>query len=100
VRHIVEAQTAPMRLFYEQVVAAADDDLEFVRVRDDVLPADLRQTGHSSSIFWPAPGAGDHRLGGGRRQPRAEAIGAVAHQPPASRPGQDFCAHDAALAGS
>lgn len=43
--NIVEAQTAPMRLFYEQIIAAAEADLELVRVRDDALPADLRACG-------------------------------------------------------
>jgi nucleoside-diphosphate-sugar epimerase len=43
--NIVEAQTAPMRLFYEQVIAAAGADLELVRVGDDTLPADLRAVG-------------------------------------------------------
>ncbi|SCL73211.1 Nucleoside-diphosphate-sugar epimerase [Micromonospora peucetia] len=43
--NIVEAQTAPMRLFYEQIIAAADADLELVRVSDEVLPVDLRASG-------------------------------------------------------
>ncbi|MEV4411202.1 NAD-dependent epimerase/dehydratase family protein [Catellatospora sp. NPDC049609] len=43
--NIVEAQTAPMRLFYEQIIAAAGADLELVRVADEVLPADLRASG-------------------------------------------------------
>jgi nucleoside-diphosphate-sugar epimerase len=43
--NIVEARTAPMRLFYEQIVAAAGAELELVRVRDDLLPADLRAVG-------------------------------------------------------
>jgi hypothetical protein len=34
-----------MRLFYQQIVAAAGHDLELVRVSDDVLPADPRATG-------------------------------------------------------
>jgi nucleoside-diphosphate-sugar epimerase len=43
--NIVESRTAPMRLFYEQIVAAAGADLELVRVRDEALPADLRAVG-------------------------------------------------------
>jgi nucleoside-diphosphate-sugar epimerase len=43
--NIVETQTAPMRLFYEQILATADADLELVRVRDELLPADLRAVG-------------------------------------------------------
>lgn len=40
--NVVEAETAPMRLLYEQIIAAADTGLELIRVGDDVLPADLR----------------------------------------------------------
>ncbi len=43
--NIVEEQTAPMRLFYEQVVAAAGARLDFVSVDDRVLPADLGAVG-------------------------------------------------------
>jgi nucleoside-diphosphate-sugar epimerase len=43
--NIVETRTAPMRLFYEQIVAAVGADLELVRVRDEVLPGDLRAVG-------------------------------------------------------
>jgi nucleoside-diphosphate-sugar epimerase len=43
--NIVEPQTAPMRLFYEQLVAAAVADAELVRVPDHALPPDLWETG-------------------------------------------------------
>jgi nucleoside-diphosphate-sugar epimerase len=43
--NIVETRTAPMRLFYEQILAAAGADLELVRVRDEILPGDLRAVG-------------------------------------------------------
>ncbi|MEU8005188.1 NAD-dependent epimerase/dehydratase family protein [Catellatospora sp. NPDC049111] len=43
--NIVEAQTAPMGLLYEQIIAAAGADLELVRVGDEVLPTDLRAGG-------------------------------------------------------
>ncbi|MFG1815728.1 NAD-dependent epimerase/dehydratase family protein [Kribbella sp. NPDC049174] len=44
--NIVEPATAPYRLFAEQILAAADaPDVELVRVRDDLLPADLSLTG-------------------------------------------------------
>lgn len=36
--NIVERQAAPMPLFYEQISAMADADLELVRVRDEMLP--------------------------------------------------------------
>jgi hypothetical protein len=34
-----------MRLFYEQVISAAGACLELVRVPDEALPPDLRETG-------------------------------------------------------
>jgi len=44
--NVVEAVTAPYRLFAEQILAAAGAvDVELVRVRDDLLPADLALTG-------------------------------------------------------
>lgn len=43
--NIVEAQTAPMRLFYEQIVASTGSELELVRVPDAVLPVELRAGG-------------------------------------------------------
>jgi nucleoside-diphosphate-sugar epimerase len=44
--NIVEPVTAPYRLFAEQILAAAGAaDVELVRVRDDLLPADLSLTG-------------------------------------------------------
>ncbi|NIK56414.1 NAD-dependent epimerase/dehydratase family protein [Kribbella shirazensis] len=44
--NIVEPRTAPYRLFAEQILAAAEvDDVELVRVRDDLLPSDLALTG-------------------------------------------------------
>jgi nucleoside-diphosphate-sugar epimerase len=44
--NVVEPSTAPYRLFAEQILAAADaSDVELVKVRDDLLPADLSLTG-------------------------------------------------------
>ena len=44
--NVVEPVTAPYRLFAEQILAAAGaSDVELVRVRDDLLPADLSLTG-------------------------------------------------------
>ncbi|HWD80668.1 MAG TPA: NAD-dependent epimerase/dehydratase family protein [Kribbella sp.] len=44
--NVVEPSTAPYRLFAEQILAAADaENVELVRVRDDLLPEDLVLTG-------------------------------------------------------
>lgn len=43
--NIVEEQTAPMRLFYDQVIAASRSKLELVGVADRALPPDLRASG-------------------------------------------------------
>ena len=53
--NIVEGQTAPMRLFYEQVISAAGASLELVRVPDEVLPPDLRETGTLSQHLLVSP---------------------------------------------
>ena len=53
--NIVEGQTAPMRLFYQQVISAAGASLELVRVPDEVLPPDLRETGTLSQHLLVSP---------------------------------------------
>jgi nucleoside-diphosphate-sugar epimerase len=53
--NIVEGQAAPMRLFYEQVISAADASLELVRVPDEALPPDLRNTGTLNQHLLASP---------------------------------------------
>jgi nucleoside-diphosphate-sugar epimerase len=53
--NIVEEQAAPMRLFCEQVIAAADAGLELVRVPDEALPPDLAVTGTVSQHLLASP---------------------------------------------
>ncbi|HEX5113798.1 MAG TPA: NAD-dependent epimerase/dehydratase family protein [Pseudonocardiaceae bacterium] len=53
--NIVEAQTAPIRLFFEQVIAAASADLELVRVPDAALPPDLRAAGALDQHLLASP---------------------------------------------
>jgi nucleoside-diphosphate-sugar epimerase len=53
--NIVEGQAAPMRLFYEQVISAAGASLELVRVPDESLPPDLRETGTLSQHLLASP---------------------------------------------
>jgi nucleoside-diphosphate-sugar epimerase len=44
--NVVEPSTAPYRLFAEEILAAANaSDVELVKVRDDLLPADLSLSG-------------------------------------------------------
>jgi nucleoside-diphosphate-sugar epimerase len=53
--NIVEEQAAPMRLFYQQVISAADANMELVRVPDEALPLDLRETGTLSQHLLVSP---------------------------------------------
>jgi nucleoside-diphosphate-sugar epimerase len=53
--NIVEEQAVPMRLFYEQVIDAADARLELVRVPDEALPPDLRITGTPGQHLLASP---------------------------------------------
>jgi nucleoside-diphosphate-sugar epimerase len=53
--NIVEGQAAPMRLFYEQVISAAGASLELVRVPDESLPPDLRESGTLSQHLLVSP---------------------------------------------
>lgn len=53
--NVVEEQTAPMRLFCEQVAAAAGAVLELVRVPDEALPPDLVITGTPSQHLLASP---------------------------------------------
>jgi nucleoside-diphosphate-sugar epimerase len=98
--NIVEAQTAPIRLFYEHLISAAGVGLELARVPDEALPPDLRSSGgHSqhllassaraSAVFRWHDTADQHVL---RR-----AVSWHLDHPP-SDSGADFSADDAALA--
>ena len=53
--NIVETQTAPMRLFCEQVAAAAGAELQLIRVPDGMLPPDLASTGALSKHLLASP---------------------------------------------
>jgi nucleoside-diphosphate-sugar epimerase len=96
---IVEAQTVPMRLFYEQVIAAADTDLELVRVGDDMLPADLRSTGAAEQHLLASAQKAHEVLGwrdaGGAAALRRSVQWHRNHPPPDWN--RDFSADDAAL---
>jgi len=98
--NIVETQTAPMRLFYEQVSSAADGSLELVRVPDERLPPDLRDTGAVSQHLLASP-ARALALLGWRDTAGPEilrrAVGWHLTHPPGELD-DDFSADDAALA--
>jgi nucleoside-diphosphate-sugar epimerase len=61
--NIVEEQAAPMRLHYEQVIAAASARLELVRVPDEALPPDLAVTGTISQHLLASPAKAREVLG-------------------------------------
>jgi nucleoside-diphosphate-sugar epimerase len=61
--NIVEAQTSPMRLFYEQVIAVAGADLTLIRVADRVLPPDLQDTAAFSQHLLASPAKAHAMLG-------------------------------------
>ncbi len=98
--NIVGAQTSPMRLFYEQVITAADASLELVRVPDESLPPDLQRAGAPGQHLLASP-AKAHALLGWRDTAEHHVLRrAVAWhlEHPPSDPDSDFSADDAALA--
>jgi nucleoside-diphosphate-sugar epimerase len=98
--NIAETQTAPMRLFYEQVISAADGCLELVRVPDETLPPDLRESGALSQHLLASSARAAATLGwrdtAGLGVLRRAVSWHLAHPPP--DPDNDFSADDAALA--
>jgi nucleoside-diphosphate-sugar epimerase len=100
--NIVEAQTAPMRLFYEQVISAAGGSLELVRVPEQTLPPDLRDTGSLSQHLLASPARAVATLGwrdtAGPEILRRAVSWHLAHPP--GEPDDDFSADDAALASA
>jgi nucleoside-diphosphate-sugar epimerase len=98
--NIVEAQTAPMRLFYEQVVAASGADLQLVRVPDELLPADLASTGALSQHLLASPAKATGVLGwqdAADSQVLRRSVAWHLEHPPGEAD-HDFAADDIALA--
>jgi nucleoside-diphosphate-sugar epimerase len=99
--NIVEAQTFPMRLFYEQVIRAAGARLDLVRVPDQLLPPDLATTGALSQHLLASPAKAAELLGwratGSDEGLRRAVCWHLDHPP--SDPDTDFSADEAALAG-
>jgi nucleoside-diphosphate-sugar epimerase len=100
--NIVETQTAPTRLFYEQVIGATGGSLELVRVPDETLPPDLRDTGAVSQHLLASPARAVTMLGwrdtAGLEVLRRAVGWHLAHPP--GEPDDDFSADDAALASA
>jgi nucleoside-diphosphate-sugar epimerase len=98
--NVAERQTAPYRLFAEQILAAAGSDAELVLVRDDRLPADLELTGVLSQHLMVDPSKAYDVLGWRPTNPEATLVHSVRwhlENPPADA-SEDFAADDEALA--
>ena len=97
--NIVEAQTAPMRLFFEQIITAAEADLQLVGVGDDVLPPDLRSVGAVSQHLLASGQKAREVLGWRDSEPgtalRRSVRWHLEHPPPGWS--NDFAADEAAL---
>jgi nucleoside-diphosphate-sugar epimerase len=100
--NIVEEHAAPMRLFYEQVISAADARLELIRVPDEALPPDLRETGTLSQHLLASPARARAVLGwhaAASPQVLRRAVAWHLRHPPGDASG-DFSADDDALAAA
>jgi nucleoside-diphosphate-sugar epimerase len=100
--NIAETQTAPMRLFYQQLIAAARADLQLRRVPDQVLPADLKETRSLSQHLLVSSAKAGRVLGWHDTAGPHELQQAVRwhlDHPPAEAD-NDFTADDAAIAAS
>lgn len=100
--NVVEDQAAPVRLFYEQVISAAGASLELVRVPDESLPPDLRETGTLSQHLLASPLKAREVLGwratAGPRDLRRAVAWHLSHPP--GDAGTDFTGDDDALAAA
>jgi nucleoside-diphosphate-sugar epimerase len=100
--NIVEEQAAPMRLHYEQVIAAAGANLELVRVPDEALPPDLAVTGTISQHLLASPSRAREVLGWRAsvdpQVPRRAVAWHLRHPPDDADPG--FSADGTALAAA
>lgn len=100
--NIVEDQTSPMRLFCEQVISATGASLELVRVPDQMLPPDLKDTGALSQHLLASPAKARQMLGwrdtADHHVLRQVVTWHLDHPP--GNPDSDFSADDTALAAS
>ncbi|HET9153857.1 MAG TPA: NAD-dependent epimerase/dehydratase family protein [Solirubrobacterales bacterium] len=100
--NLAEQTCAPIRLWVEQILAAADHGAELVRVPDDDLPGDLAVTGEIPQP-WMMDAAKAARQLGWVHAPADECVVESVRwhldNPPPEGPG-DFSADDAALAAA
>ena len=98
--NIVEAQTPPIRLAYQQIISASGADLNLVRVPDSALPADLRGTGAVSQHLLASGAKARDLLGWSDTaddQVLRRSVAWHLDHPP-SGPDSDWSADDCALA--
>lgn len=100
--NICERRTSSVRLWAERILDAAGFDAELVRVPDEVLPADLRQTGHMSQHIVASAAKARELLGWTDSDPvealRTTVDWHLANPPPDPDPG--FTPDDVALAAA
>ena len=99
--NIVQARTSPTGLLYREVIAAAGARMELVRVADEALPSDLRETAALSQHLLASPAKARAVLGwqdqAGHETLRRAVTWHLKHPP--SGQDRDFSADDAALQG-
>ena len=61
--NLCETQCAPLRLWVEQIIAAAGAELQLVRVADDALPPDLEITGDIAQHWFASAAKAEGALG-------------------------------------
>lgn len=99
--NLCEAQCAPLRLWIEQIAAAAGADLELVRVPDHALPDDLEITGDIAQHWLTTAAKAADILRWIHRDPAACVRESVEwHMEHSSYAGDDFAADDRALAAA
>jgi nucleoside-diphosphate-sugar epimerase len=98
VLNLCEARCAPMRLWIEQLIAAAGAELDLVRVPDDALPEDLDITGDIAQ-HWMTSAARAQALLGWVHRDAAECVRESVRWHLEHPPGGDldFAADDRAL---
>lgn len=99
--NVCEAQCAPLRLWSEQIIAAAGVEMDLVRVPDHVLPEDLEITADIAQHWMVSPAKAADVLGWVHRDPAACVRASVEwHLEHAPTFDVDFAADDRALAAA
>ena len=96
--NLCEAQCAPVRLWIEQIIAAAGAELQVVRVPDDVLPGDLEISGDIAQHWFASATKARDMLGWVHRDPAECVLESVRwHMRHPTDDDADFSADDRAL---